>query len=102
MAYPDGTVPGKAEIPLHVRIEGEHLSCVVEGQIEGVAEAGAYQAEVTTDGVDMGDPSAMRIDGIVVSVGIPDEGKEVIDLVDGPGLVIIHLRDLGKVTRYNI
>jgi len=77
-----GAIPGRAEVPLHVGIEGEEFAVLVEGGIEFIAEAGADHFDLPGIGIGLEDEAAGGETTFGVAVGIPHAGEEV---VLGPG-----------------
>ena len=75
MQDPCRTIPGRPEIPFHVRIIGEHFTGIVEGNVEGISESGGDQFPFLALRIRLGDPSAMGFHGIVMSVGVFDQGE---------------------------
>ena len=102
MQDPGRAVPGRTEIPFHIGIISEHLSGIIEGDVEGVPQTRSDQFPAGAFRIHLGDPAAVRFHGVVVSVGILDQREEVIEFAVRDIAVGIHLRDLGEVARHDV
>ena len=102
MTDADRPVPGQTKIPFHIRVKRKHLTRIIKGKVERIAKTIADQGEIPTGRVDTGNPTTMSIHIVVMPIRILDQRQQVVDLPDRRSLIDIHLRDLRKISRYNI
>ena len=102
MQDPGGTIPGRTEIPFHIGIIGEHFTGIVEGDVKRIPQSGGDQFPFLALGIRFGDPSPVGFYGVVMTVGVLDEGEQVIQFAVRDIAVGIHLRDLGEIARQDV
>ena len=91
-------VPGHAQVPLHVRVEGEHIARWVEGNVEGIAKPTGHHLPALAQRVDVSDPPAGSGAVVGVAAGIQDFGEQVVVFPDPGQPVGVHLGQVGVVT----
>ena len=76
VAHARRPVPGRAEVPLHVRVVGEDLPLRVHGDVVLVAVSAADDLDVRAVGIAAGDPPARRHAAAGVTASVPEPREE--------------------------
>ena len=70
VADADRPVPGRTEIPFHIRVEREQISVLIKCQVERVTKAGANESKLVAFRIKLGDPAAVGGHIVVMTIGI--------------------------------
>ena len=73
-----GHVPGGADVALHVGVEGEEVAVLVEGDVEGIAEAGGDELDVGAVWLHGEDVAGGEFDVAIEHGFVPGVGEELV------------------------
>ena len=73
-----GHVPGGADVAFHVGVEGEEVAVLVEGEIEGIAEAGGDELDVGAVWLHGEDVAGGEFDVAIEHGFVPGVGEELV------------------------